>query len=130
MDTRRLRIGCEFVYHAEIPTPTVFQVQPSLASEVLVADESWSFEPELDVRRYADLYGNPCLAVDRLLQRQGICGKRQWRRLPHQLCLPLSSQHSAFSGLVFHSACSRHGRFVRDTQRAGLQLSDRPFDRG
>ena len=27
----------------------------------LVADESWSFEPELDVRRYADLYGNPCL---------------------------------------------------------------------
>jgi len=61
MNTRRLRIGCEFVYHAEIPTPTVFQVQPSLASEVLVADESWSFEPELDVRRYADLYGNPCL---------------------------------------------------------------------
>jgi len=61
MNTRRLRIGCEFVYHAEIPTPTVFQVQPSLASEVLVADESWSFEPELAVRRYADLYGNPCL---------------------------------------------------------------------
>jgi transglutaminase-like putative cysteine protease len=61
MDTRRLRIGCEFVYHAEIPTPTVFQVQPTLAAEVLVAGESWSFEPDLDVRRYSDLYGNPCL---------------------------------------------------------------------
>ena len=60
-ETRRLRIGCEFVYRAEIPTPTVFQVQPLAAPDVSVADEEWSFEPELDVRRYTDLYGNPCL---------------------------------------------------------------------
>ncbi len=60
-ETRRLRIGCEFVYRAEIPTPTVFQVQPVPAPDVRVADEEWSFEPELDVRRYTDLYGNPCL---------------------------------------------------------------------
>jgi transglutaminase-like putative cysteine protease len=60
-ETRRLRIGCEFVYRAEIPTPTVFQVQPVAAPDVTVADEEWFFEPELDVRRYTDLYGNPCL---------------------------------------------------------------------
>jgi transglutaminase-like putative cysteine protease len=60
-ETRRLRIGCEFVYRAEIPTPTVFQVQPVTAPDVSVADEKWSFEPELDVRHYTDLYGNPCL---------------------------------------------------------------------
>ena len=61
MDSRRLRIGCEFVYRAEIPTPTVFQVQPLTAPWVSVADESWSFEPASEVRHYADLYGNPCL---------------------------------------------------------------------
>jgi transglutaminase-like putative cysteine protease len=60
-DTRRLRIGCEFVYHAEIPTPTVFQVQPTTSPGVSVADEEWSFEPAAEVRRYTDLYGNPCL---------------------------------------------------------------------
>ena len=60
MDTRRLRIGCEFVYHAEIPTPTVFQVQPSLASEVLVADE-W---PEQDVRRRE--WVDPVEAIERV----------------------------------------------------------------
>ena len=60
-DTRRLRIGCEFVYHAEIPTPTVFQVQPTSSPGVSVADEEWSFEPAAEVRRYTDLYGNPCL---------------------------------------------------------------------
>jgi transglutaminase-like putative cysteine protease len=61
LDTRRLRIGCEFVYHAEIPTPTVFQVQPTTSPDVSVADEEWSFEPDAQVRRYTDLYGNPCL---------------------------------------------------------------------
>jgi transglutaminase-like putative cysteine protease len=60
-DTRRLRIGCEFVYHADIPTPTVFQVQPTTSADVSVADEEWSFEPAAEVRRYTDLYGNPCL---------------------------------------------------------------------
>jgi transglutaminase-like putative cysteine protease len=60
-ETRRLRIGCEFVYRAEIPTPTVFQVQPVASPDVSVADEEWSFEPELVVRRYTDLYGNSCL---------------------------------------------------------------------
>ena len=62
-DTRRLRIGCEFVYRAEIPTPTIFQVQPLATDRIGVADEEWGFEPTGvgGVRRYVDLYGNPCL---------------------------------------------------------------------
>jgi len=41
MEKRRLLIGCEFTYVADIPTPVVFQVQPA--------------------RAYTDLYGNPCV---------------------------------------------------------------------
>ena len=29
MRSRRIRIGCEFTYVAEIDTPVIFQVQPS-----------------------------------------------------------------------------------------------------
>jgi len=60
VDTRRLDIGCEFVYRAEIPTPTIFQVEPLADLGVSVAEAAWSFEPEAPRRRYADLYGNPC----------------------------------------------------------------------
>ena len=62
-DTRRLRIGCEFVYRAEIPTPTIFQIQPHTTDEIDLADEEWGFEPTGvgGIRRYVDLYGNPCL---------------------------------------------------------------------
>jgi len=61
--TRRLRIGCEFVYRAEIPTPTIFQVQPQSTDAICIDDEEWGFEPTgvSGVRRYVDLYGNPCL---------------------------------------------------------------------
>ena len=61
MQTRQLRIGCEFVYQSEIPTATVFQVQARTSPEVSIADEQWSFDPPAGVRRYEDLYGNPCL---------------------------------------------------------------------
>ncbi len=67
MDTRRLQIGCEFTYRAEIPTPTVFQVQALTSDHVSIADEAWSFDPPdaaSTVRRYVDLYGNPCLRTE------------------------------------------------------------------
>ena len=60
METRRLDIGCEFVYRAEIPTPTVFQVEPLADLGVSVDGASWSLEPDAPLHRYADLYGNPC----------------------------------------------------------------------
>jgi transglutaminase-like putative cysteine protease len=57
---RRLRIGCEFSYVAEIETPTIFQVQPRADDAIDVVDEVWSSDPHIDIHRYRDLYGNPC----------------------------------------------------------------------
>jgi transglutaminase-like putative cysteine protease len=61
MDTRRLLIGCEFTYLAAIPTPVVFQVQPSASAGVAVSDGRWAAEPASPARAYTDLYGNPCM---------------------------------------------------------------------
>ena len=63
MDTRRVRVGCEFVHVAAVDTPAVFQVEPLDAAPVSLARREWSTEPETRVRRYADLYGNPCTRV-------------------------------------------------------------------
>jgi transglutaminase-like putative cysteine protease len=60
---RRLRIGCEFVYVAEVETPAVLQVEPLDAPPVTVAQLGWSTEPEIRHRRYTDLYGNSCRRV-------------------------------------------------------------------
>ena len=61
MNTRRLLIGCEFTYVAAIPTPVVFQVQPTTSAGVAISDGSWAAEPASPARAYTDLYGNPCM---------------------------------------------------------------------
>jgi transglutaminase-like putative cysteine protease len=63
MDTRRVRAGCEFVYVAAVDTPAVFQVEPLDAAPVSLVRREWSTEPATRIRRYADLYGNPCTRV-------------------------------------------------------------------
>lgn len=63
MDIRVVRVGCEFVYLAEIPTPTVFQVQPLDEEPVTVQREQSAVEPEVDSHGYTDVYGNPCLRL-------------------------------------------------------------------
>ncbi|MFC4947250.1 transglutaminase-like domain-containing protein [Pseudonocardia sp. GCM10023141] len=57
---RRIRVGCDFTYLAEVDTPVIFQVQPSDATDVTIENERWTSNPSLSVRTYADLYGNPC----------------------------------------------------------------------
>ena len=56
-------MGCEFGYHAEIDTPTVFQVQPRHEAPVVVVRESSSSRPEMPLHGYTDLYANPCLRL-------------------------------------------------------------------
>ena len=63
MDMRRVRVGCEFVYVAAVDTPAVFQVEPLDAAPVSLARREWSTEPEVRIRHYTDLYGNPCTRV-------------------------------------------------------------------
>ena len=60
MDTRRVRVGCEFGYVSAVDTPAVFQVEPLDAAPVSLVRREWSTEPDARIRRYADLYGNPC----------------------------------------------------------------------
>ncbi|MFD8493511.1 transglutaminase family protein [Amycolatopsis sp. NPDC059657] len=63
MSLRRVRIGCEFDYLAEIATPTVFQVLPLKEAPVTVLRERSSVEPEVGSHAYTDLYGNSCLRL-------------------------------------------------------------------
>ncbi len=60
MMPRRIRIGCEFTYLAEISTPVIFQVQPIASRCVTVTGQQWFTEPLMAIHRYTDLYGNPC----------------------------------------------------------------------
>ncbi len=61
MEKRRLLIGCDFTYVAEIPTPVVFQVQPVESPPISVEGARWDTEPGLAVHGYADFYGNQCV---------------------------------------------------------------------
>jgi transglutaminase-like putative cysteine protease len=62
MHSRRVAVGCEFGYEADVPTPAIFQVQPA-AAEIENRTESWQSTPPLSLRSYTDLYGNPCTRV-------------------------------------------------------------------
>jgi transglutaminase-like putative cysteine protease len=61
METRRLLIGCDFTYVAEIPTPVVFQVEPVESPLIKVEGARWDTDPVVGTHRYADLYGNSCV---------------------------------------------------------------------
>lgn len=60
---RRVRVGCEFVYVAAVDTPTVFQVEPRNAAPISLAQQEWSFWPEIRAHRYTDVYNNPCVRL-------------------------------------------------------------------
>jgi transglutaminase-like putative cysteine protease len=60
MDIRRVRVGCEFVHVAAIDTPAVLQIEPRDAAPVSLIRREWSAEPQVRIRHYTDLYGNPC----------------------------------------------------------------------
>jgi transglutaminase-like putative cysteine protease len=60
---RQVRVGCEFVYDAAVDTPAVIQVEPLDAEPVTVTTQTWSTEPEFPVRRYRDIYRNPCVRL-------------------------------------------------------------------
>ena len=60
LNKRDVRIGCEFVYDAEVATSTIFQVTPLGTDGVAISGEEWTIKPELDSHEYRDLYGNRC----------------------------------------------------------------------
>ncbi|TWP48045.1 transglutaminase family protein [Lentzea tibetensis] len=56
-------MGCSFTYLAEVPTATVFQVRPVEGQHLEMTCERLVFEPDVPMRHYLDLYGNPCTRV-------------------------------------------------------------------
>lgn len=69
MRTRRLKVGCKFVYRAAIATPAVLQVQARDLEGVSVVRHEWATEPDLHIRHYIDVYGNSCV---RLVLPRGV----------------------------------------------------------
>jgi transglutaminase-like putative cysteine protease len=63
MGWRRLVVGCDFTYEADVATLAIFQVQPGQSPKFTRRSEAWSSIPEMWLRSYADLYGNPCTRV-------------------------------------------------------------------
>jgi transglutaminase-like putative cysteine protease len=63
MDSRQLAVGCEFTFEAQVPTLAVFQVRPGESPLFTREAESWVSTPQLSLRSYSDLYGNPCTRV-------------------------------------------------------------------
>jgi transglutaminase-like putative cysteine protease len=60
---RRVRVGCEFQYTAEVETPAIFQVEPSRAGPATVVRQGWDIVPAAARHGYTDLYGNDCQRV-------------------------------------------------------------------
>jgi transglutaminase-like putative cysteine protease len=56
----QIRVGCEFVYQAEVATHAVIQVEPRLEGGVRALDEQWANVPQLAMSRYVDGFGNTC----------------------------------------------------------------------
>ena len=61
MQTRRILVGCDFTYVAAVSTPVIFQVQPANPRISRSRTDSGRLEPAMAIRRYTDLYRNPCL---------------------------------------------------------------------
>jgi transglutaminase-like putative cysteine protease len=62
-DDRRvptLRVGCEFIWKAEVRTAAVVQVEPHPDLGYAIASETWSTFPEVVSRLYRDGFGNCC----------------------------------------------------------------------
>jgi transglutaminase-like putative cysteine protease len=61
MTLRNIRVGCDFVYLAEVDTPVVFQVRPVGTPPTTILTERWSSDPFISTRGYYDSYGNWCV---------------------------------------------------------------------
>jgi transglutaminase-like putative cysteine protease len=64
----RIRVGCEFGYEAESPTPVVWQVRPRIDGRHQVVASTWASSPFVPASSYVDSFGNVC---DRLSLPEG-----------------------------------------------------------
>lgn len=55
-----IRVGCDFHYETEWPTPTIMQVQPHDVGNHRTLRQHWEFDPNVPVHEFRDIYGNTC----------------------------------------------------------------------
>jgi transglutaminase-like putative cysteine protease len=55
-----VRVGCEFVQHAPIPTHAIVQVEPRPDGDFHVVDANWDHATSTTSRTYVDSLGNIC----------------------------------------------------------------------
>ena len=60
MRTVRVRVGCDFVYNADIPIPMLMLVRPRSDERHRVLREAHRLDPGVVLRTYADSFGNQC----------------------------------------------------------------------
>ena len=58
--TLQVRVGCEFRLEADLPTTSVFQVEPHPGVDHGVSGESWQCAPQVELREYRDAFDNRC----------------------------------------------------------------------
>lgn len=63
MDTRLVRVSCEFVQLTEVETPIIMQIRPRQEEPVKILEENWTIDPNVPTHAYTDLYENPCLRM-------------------------------------------------------------------
>jgi transglutaminase-like putative cysteine protease len=56
----RIRVGCEFGYEAESPTPVVWQIRPRIDGPQQVVASRWACSPFVPSSSYVDSFGNVC----------------------------------------------------------------------
>jgi len=55
-----VRVGCDFTYETDGPTPAVMQVYPYVSDDQLVLRSTREVAPEVPVGEFTDVYGNIC----------------------------------------------------------------------
>jgi transglutaminase-like putative cysteine protease len=59
-DSRRVRVGCEFVHDLSWPVSLVLQVEPRPDAVLGVSRAQLETDPAVPITRYIDIYGNVC----------------------------------------------------------------------
>ena len=59
-DSRRIRVGCEFVHDLSWPVTLVLQVEPRPDAVRAISRALLETEPVVPITRYLDIYGNVC----------------------------------------------------------------------
>ncbi|HSP64830.1 MAG TPA: transglutaminase family protein [Candidatus Deferrimicrobium sp.] len=59
-ESRRVRVGCEFVHDLDWPVTLVLQVEPRPDAVLAVSGARLDTDPAVPISRYVDIYGNVC----------------------------------------------------------------------